>query len=97
MSAPLAVLVLAGLAGVPAALLWTGHGFRTFSRRSLGAWRGAVVGYGASCGLVGGLLLAPPHLWPPSSAGMGALLATGLLAGPILGAVAGAWRGRGDG
>lgn len=94
MSAPLAALVLVGLAGVPTVLLWTGQHFRTFPPATLRSWRGAVVGYGVSCAAVAVLLLVPPYTWPPPSRSTRIVLATALLAGPLLGAVVGAWWAR---
>lgn len=89
MSAPVAALVLAGLFGVPLALLWAGQRFRTFPAATLGAYRGAIVGYGVSSLAVAAVLIAPPYTWPPTSPGLRVLLASGLLAGPLLGALAG--------
>lgn len=93
MSAPVAVLVLLGLVGVPVALLWTGQHFRGYPPKALGAWRGGLVGYLLSCTVVAVVLLVPPFTWPPSVPWVRLLLVGGLLVGPILGAAAGAWRG----
>lgn len=88
---------LAGLVGVPGLLLWQGQRFRSFSQSGLGAYRGAVVGYGLAAAAMIVTLLVPPYAWPPTPGLERMLLGVGLLAGPGLGAVVGAWRGRARG
>ena len=92
MTAPVAVLVLLGLIGVPLVLLQTGRGFRQFDAPRRGAFRGAVIGYALASALVLVLLLVPPFVWPPASPWVRISLVGGLLLGPALGALIG-WLG----
>lgn len=94
MSPLLAGTVLAGIAGVPAFLLWAGRRFREFTPGRLGAYRGAVVGYLVSGVAVVVAVLAPPHVWPPPDGAVRILLVTGPVAGPALGSLLGFLRVR---
>lgn len=94
---PLAtVLTLTGLVGVPVALLWAGRTFRSFDDRTLGAYRGAVIGYGLAALGVATALMAPPYVWPPPTGFGRTGLVLALLLGPALGAGVGAWHGSSD-
>lgn len=92
MSAPVAVLTLLGLVGVPLLLLYAGRGFRQFDARQRGAFRGAVIGYSVASTAILLWLLVPPFVWPPASFAVRIGLAGGLLIGPALGAVIGVVR-----
>lgn len=90
MSAPMMVVALLGIFGVPGWLLWKGEGYRRMSARGIRAWRGGVVGYGVSLLGVAALLLLPPYLWPPANPWIAASISGGLLLGPVAGAALGA-------
>lgn len=92
MSALPAFLTLAGVVVVPVVLLWGGRSFRAFGDAALGAYRGAVVGYGVAALAVIAILLAPPHVWPPPPGPIRVVLGLALLLGPAVGAAVGAWR-----
>ena len=82
--------LLAGLFGVPAALLWAGHRLRRRSPLWRAAFWGALAAHllAAVAATLAGLW--PPEAWGPSDLGRGLAGYWALLVGPLLGAGVGA-------
>lgn len=84
-----AIALLAGLFGVPAALLYLGHHLRKRSRTRSRVFWGGVFGYmvGAVLALVAGL--APPEQWSSGEVLRGFFGLWGPLVFPLIGGLVG--------
>lgn len=94
MSAGRAAL-LAGLFVVPALMLWLGHRLRRRGAVARGAFWGALVGHLVVLPAVLWHAMVPAVAWAPDDRVRGFFGFWALLLVPLLGAAAGAWRGRG--
>ena len=88
MSTGLAAM-LAGAFVVPAVLLWAGHRLRRRTPRWRAGFWGALLGHLVAMPLALAAALWPPRAWEATDAWRGALGWWGLVALPVLGALAG--------
>jgi hypothetical protein len=86
--------MLAGVFGVPLALLWLGHRLRRRSERARAAFWGAVVGHVLVAPVAVVAAMTPPAEWAANDTLRGALGFWAMLVVPILGACIAAMRAR---
>jgi len=83
------IVMLVGIFGVPAALLWGGHRLRRRSRRWRALFWGSLIGYGASVCVALVASMVPAEMWSDENRLRGLLGYWSLLIGPIAGALLG--------
>ena len=88
------VVFVAGLFGVPVALLILGHRLRRRSPRARAMFKGAVIGHCVAGVLAVTWGMLPPEAWEPTESARGFAGLWSLLLFPVLGALAFAVRRR---
>jgi hypothetical protein len=84
--------MLAGLFGVPAVLLWTGHRLRRRPPRWRAAFWGALIAHVALAPAAMVAAMVPPAEWAPDDRWRGVFGFWALMLGPLLGALIGVAR-----
>jgi hypothetical protein len=84
--------MLAGLFGVPAVLLWTGHRLRRRPPRWRAAFWGALIAHVTLAPAAMVAAMAPPAEWAPDDRWRGLFGFWALLLGPVIGALIGVAR-----
>jgi hypothetical protein len=89
---PGVLAMLAGVFGVPAALLWAGHRLRRRSARWRAAFWGALAAHAVVAPVAMLAAILPPAAWAPDDRWRGFLGFWAPLAGPLIGAALAAAR-----